>query len=305
MCVKLSLLPNGSEVNCRKCWQCREQKVDDWVGRCLAESKTSTACHSITLTYGEDETGEKDHLRAAILTYSDLQRMFKHLRVDGYKFKYFAVGEYGSMKGRAHWHLMIFWAGKVPPHELSTVTEKRFHNKYWPHGFQHWEKPTAKSIRYVCKYIQKDMGKDERQGHLAMSKKPPLGNEYFHKLAGKYVAQGLAPQDLFYSFPEVKDKNGKPKRFYMTGVTATNYLEAFCVQWAASGQGFTPNSPVVDEYEQSREGPYLGDLDIKWNERPEAVEPPPPIWKTINDYWDERSEKEWQNAIGKGGKTDE
>lgn len=249
MCTTPSLLPDGTEVSCRKCWQCLERKIDDWVGRCIAENKTAIAAHSITLTYGRDENGNEDHYRAAWLTYSDIQKFFKRLRRDGYKFRYLVCGEYGSTKGRAHWHLLMFWTNKVPPHELTTRVAKRFENKYWPHGYQHWEKPTPASIRYVCKYIQKDIGKEEKQGHLSMSKKPPLGFLYFQNLARKYVDAGLAPQDLVYRFPEVRDKNGKPKDFHMTGTTARNFIEQYKSLWSLTQGGHFPNSTLIEEHD--------------------------------------------------------
>ncbi|MER9489796.1 hypothetical protein NKI50_28135 [Mesorhizobium sp. M0563] len=252
MCLNPGRLPDGTEFACRKCWQCSERRIDDWVGRCLAENKTANVGHSITLTYGRDEDGNEDHFRAAWLTYSDVQKFFKLLRRDGYKFRYLVCGEYGSEKGRAHWHLLMFWQGKVPPHELTTSrwNQKRFENKYWPHGFQHWEKPNAKSIRYVCKYIQKDIGKDERQGHISMSKKPPLGDQYFYELALKYVKAGLAPQDLTYRFPEVKDTKGKPKLFFMGGATAQNFIRYYQALWFLHQSAkHHPNSTIIEEHD--------------------------------------------------------
>lgn len=275
MCISPGKLPSGQEFPCRKCWQCHEQRVDDWVGRCLAESKTSVTAHSITLTYGRDEAGNEDHFRAAWLTYSDVQKMFKHLRIDGYRFRYLVAGEYGSMKGRAHWHLLIFWQGKVPPHELTTsrVQEKRFQNKYWPHGFQHWEKPNARSIRYVCKYIQKDMGKDERQGHLSMSKKPPLGALHFANLAQQYVDQGLAPQSYEYRFSDVLAKDGKPKSFYMRGTTARNFVEAYKAKWKERhGNRHHPNSTLIEDHEDRiTRQEWMPETD-HWGQRPPQLE---------------------------------
>lgn len=245
MCLVPSLLPNGKEVACRLCWQCRERKVNDWVGRCIAESKTATATHSVTLTYGQGEDGDEDHLRAKVLTYSDVQKYFKLLRFNGYPVRYFAVGEYGSTKGRAHWHLILFWQDKVPEHELNV----RFNEKHWPHGVSFWEKPSPASIRYVCKYIQKDMGKDERQGHLAMSKIPPLGGEYFRRHALKYIDQGLAPQTLEYSFDEARNRDGKKTRFIMFGATAEQFLGHFISGWEARYEAKRwPNSELVDEW---------------------------------------------------------
>ncbi|WP_221724636.1 hypothetical protein, partial [Ochrobactrum sp. SFR4] len=64
-----------------------ETKIDDWVGRCVAENKTAIAAHSISLTYGRDENDSVDHLHAAWLTYSDVQKYFKRLRKAKYKFR--------------------------------------------------------------------------------------------------------------------------------------------------------------------------------------------------------------------------
>lgn len=177
MCVSPGILPNGQLIGCRKCWQCKERRIDDWVGRCIAESKTAKACHFVTLTYGEatedgkDEgtrVGAKDHERTAVLTYSDVQKFMKKVRFDGFKVKYFAVGEYGSLKGRAHWHLLMFWQERVP----SLPLMRRIHSKWWadedgkPLGFVRWEKLTNKSVRYAMKYLTKDMEETARQGYF-------------------------------------------------------------------------------------------------------------------------------------------
>lgn len=258
MCIRPNRLPNGVEVACRKCWQCIENRVNDWVGRCIAETETARAASSITLTYGRDADGKEDHERAAVLTYSDVQKYVKLLRRHGYPCRYFAVGEYGSTKGRAHWHVMLFWQGPVPPH----TTEERFLERHWPHGWSYWEQPTPAAIRYVCKYIMKDMGQEERQGHLAMSKKPPLGAAYFEQLAARYVVQGLAPQEPYYSFGHVRDKNDRPVRFYLSGASLDLFCRAYLDQWAKVHKGHHPYSPVIEEYED-RQAQLVQELRIE------------------------------------------
>lgn len=224
MCVRPIVLLTGQEVACHKCWQCVENRVNDWVGRCIAEKVTSAAAHSITLTYGRDGDGCSDHLRAAVLTYSDVQKYIKLLRKHGYPCRYFAVGEYGTTKGRSHWHLVLFWSDAVPEHCL----RERFDERHWPHGVSFWDAVDGPSIRYVCKYIQKDVGGPEVQGHLAMSKKPPLGAAYFAERAAMFVDQGLSPQDGFYSFPEVdKLRDGRPVRYMLRGVSLDLFCQAF------------------------------------------------------------------------------
>ena len=264
MCVSERKLADGSFVACRVCWQCRENRINDWVGRCIAESKSATATHSITLTYGRDDDGNEDHLRAALLTYSDVQLYLKLLRRHGYPCRYFAVGEYGSMKGRAHWHLIAFWQDRVPPHQIG---ERFMDGRHWKRGYSHWEPCSAASIRYVCKYLQKGIGEDERQGHLAMSKKPALGSAYFRWLAGEYVRQGLAPQELTYWFPEVIDqKTERPKLFMLRegSPSADQFLAAYLDLWRRERGGFAPASELVTRYEDRlARGTYGAELLMK------------------------------------------
>lgn len=274
MCLNPVKIADVGWVACRECWQCRERKVDDWVGRNIAESKTAKAAHVVTLTYGEDRSvGGIDHLRAAVLTYSDVQKFLKHLRIDGYPVRYFAVGEYGSKKGRAHWHIVLYWQGAVPQHKL----RENFMQKHWPHGLSYWDKLTPEAVRYACKYLTKDMGDDARQGFGPMpSKKPPLGDAYFRQLAARYVEEGLAPQDLFYSFPEVRRvgihtrgktiktfrEAAKPIRFMMQGKTAENFCDYFVEGWRAKYDDEPPQSPVIWSYLNKKLEAYVDSITL-------------------------------------------
>lgn len=247
MCVAPLNLADGTETACHECWQCRENAINDWVGRNIAESRTAVASHAVTLTYGRSKrSGEVDHERAVILTYSDVQKYLKLLRRHGYAVRYFVTGEFGSLKGRAHWHIMLYWLDKVPPHEL----DRNFMEDHWPHGWSFWTEPTPHAVRYNCKYIQKDMGDAERQGHLAMSKKPPLGARYFESLAERYVAQELAPQDLSYRFrfPNA-DGTWKVHEFMLRDRSAELFLAHYVRAWELARPGRpTPPSELVNNW---------------------------------------------------------
>ncbi|MET2831595.1 rolling circle replication-associated protein [Mesorhizobium shangrilense] len=242
MCKAPQTLADGTVVGCRNCSQCFGRSVDDWTGRCIAESKFASAPFFVTLTYGRDENGNSDHLRAALLTYSDVQKYFKRLRKHGFPARYFAVGEYGSTKGRAHWHLLIFWQGPVPAHQPSTRADPvRFNQEHWELGFSTWEplgrsaEDTAAAVRYVCKYLNKDLGGPERQALCRMSKKPLLGASWLHERARLHVTQGIAPLDLYYSFPGVQAFDGSPKRYMLRpgSAAADLFCQSFNDQWAA------------------------------------------------------------------------
>lgn len=247
MCLNLIKLPDGSEARCQKCWQCLRDKVDDWTGRCIAEGQVSAAAHAVTLTYGRDTRYDAiDHVRAAALTYSDVQKFLKRMRKDGLKVRYFVVGEYGSMKGRAHWHALLFWENAQPIVRLRENTD--FH--WWPHGHTFWDALTPEAIRYACKYIAKEEVPDGDMHHKGMSRHPPLGDGYFRLLAARYVAARLAPQDWYYSFAEVR-KGNHPQKFRMQGKTRENFMRYFRDQWWEAYGDHPPNSDILDEWEDA------------------------------------------------------
>lgn len=249
MCVTPILLPTGQTVACRNCNRCRDNRIKDWIGRCIAESRTAVATHSITLTYAPLVRGGVKidrHERTAVLTYSDVQKFLKILRTSGYPVRFLICGEFGKRKGRAHWHGILFWQRKAPEW---AVLEKNFNHSSWPHGHMFWEEPSYKAVGYVCKYVQKDVGDEQAQGKLTMSKEPAIGGLYFRDLARRYVEQGIAPQAPFYRFPEAKKKNGQPVEFYMSGVTADQFREAYVLAFYDRYPGrHLPNSEFVEEW---------------------------------------------------------
>jgi hypothetical protein len=291
MCLNPSKIADVGFVACRECWQCRERKVDDWVGRNIAESKTAKEAVKIELTYGYDRTyGSIAHIRAAVLTYSDVQKMLKNLRISGFPCRYFVVGEYGSLKGRAHWHILIYWLDKVPEYKM--LTEK-YSWRWWPHGFAYFKPMGQHSVRYACKYILKDPEDPAKQSWGPQpSKLPPLGDAYFRRLAHRYVEAGLAPQNYFYSFDDVrrvphgtKAKTAKglrdsaqPIQFRMSGKTAENFARYFCEEWErVHPDRAPPASEVVSDY-YNRRGSYASSVVIDeyfpWRPGPRPHAPP-------------------------------
>lgn len=247
MCISPNTLIDGSKTACHKCWQCQEQAINDWVGRNIAESKTAVATNAVTLTYGRSEENAVDHLHSAILTYSDVQKYLKLLRRHGYPVRYFVAGEYGTKNGRAHWHIILHWQDKVPEHEFKVHAMEQ----HWPHGHSYWDDSSPAATKYVCKYILKDMGDDARQGHLAMSKKPPLGALYFEKLADQFVEQGLAPQTLEYTFQESRrrkqDGSYETIPYRLKDRSAEIYLRRYVDTWASQRpEQKIPKSELVE-----------------------------------------------------------
>lgn len=164
--TRLSLMQGGLEVvaACGTCTKCRAVRRRDVVGRALAESR-SPACRAFTfttLTYGHDDrySNKVDHPHANRLEYSDVQKWIKRIRkrqIPGsknkYRVRYMVAGEYGALKGRAHWHALLFWQSEPPQYSLE---ERWSEDPFWSEGFTNWQKANAKSIAYTAKYITKD-----------------------------------------------------------------------------------------------------------------------------------------------------
>lgn len=92
-------------AKCGKCDECRLERVRNWTYKIWLENLNHKQSCFITLTYADNEKGKN-------LNKHDLVKFIKRLRKK-YTFKYFAVGEYGEKKGRAHYHIIIL--GWTPP----------------------------------------------------------------------------------------------------------------------------------------------------------------------------------------------
>lgn len=244
MCITPVNISEVGLVACRNCWQCRKNRVNDYVGRAIAESLYSEETWSVTLTYA----GGTENPNAVTLVYKDVQDYFKRLRASGHKVRYIVTGEYGSKKGRAHWHAILFM-GKPKKLTPTPPTNKNTKEKHWPHGYSYFQKPDYKAFEYVLKYVLKDQAQEVQSSHLSMSKKPILGLAFILSLAEKYVKRGLPPLTTEYSFPDVRDKKGNLRKFRLTGRSREAFLQHFVEQWEKKHPTRpVPYSQLLDEY---------------------------------------------------------
>lgn len=260
MCISPKTGPNGERLACRKCWQCLANATDLWVGKCIAESKTAGKTYLVTLTYGSDERmgSEGNDMRAVTLCYPDVQLWLKRLRhqTTG-PIRFLAAGEYGSEKGRSHWHVIVFCENSntvIPNLKLDWryIHEGERGQLIWPHGYSYWEELEASAqIGYVCKYIKAD--EEERVYNTHVSKRPALGTAYFTLCAKLHVDQGISPLDTYYGFPDVLKTHGseagRPRRYIMTKAAAYKYCADFVTLWREKyGHDNWPQSDLIDQY---------------------------------------------------------
>lgn len=306
MCVNPRIHPSGLKTPCRQCWQCRENRINDWVGRCIAEKETSLATVAVTLTYGGGDTAQSRFLRK-----SDMTAFFKALRNDGHKVRYFMTGEYGSKKGRAHWHVVLFWQSKLPHVEFG----KNITVPWWPHGLTFWQEGSTPGIRYVMKYINKEDHDPDHSKTLGMSRKPILGARFFEGLAQRYIDSGLSPQRPYYKFKDVLDRNGKTLEFYMPPLVAQRFALAYICKYQAQFPGqFWPPSKMIDDLHDKLSGyvPPLSNTRPAMRDRPWMSTPdgsPERFDEKLNSFYcivdgqklfwtfDEKGQREWGKKI--------
>lgn len=200
-------------VPCRKCKRCLDFRVADYVGRSLCEASTSAATVSVTLTYRP-----RDDFKDVVLHPPHFQAFVRALRRRGHYLRYLAAGEYGELKGRAHFHAILFF--KPSPAGIPQMPQKErfWPEEWWPHGhvFADWS-ADQRAIRYVCKYLLKA---ERGESWFSLSKKPPLGWDFFAARADEQIALGLAPVSFEYRPPNA----GSKARFHMVGAVRRDYL---------------------------------------------------------------------------------
>lgn len=237
MCVspiKMKHFGHGVGAPCRKCWQCVENRKNDLLGRCIAESQHCVGASVITLTYGNSPNinGAEQIYEAQNLTYDDVQRYLKRVRRADYPLRYMLAGEYGAKKGRAHWHIIAFWQERIPDRPLREMADDPYWTPFAYGGGTFWDEFSPESASYVCKYLSKADPVTGESSLQKMSTNPPLGARYFGELADRYVDQMLVPRNPEYSFQDVKErKTGGPRVFRMSGATLDLFCTRFVWRW--------------------------------------------------------------------------
>lgn len=293
MCIKPNEI-NGQLVACRDCWQCKSVKVDNILGRAMAEQSSAVRTDVVTLTYGPDSEGNEFHQDSTILNGNHPRLAFMLLRKAGYKFRYICAGEYGDLKGRAHWHVIFFWYGEPP--EVESYLEN-IHVKWWPHGHTYWDECNERTVRYVCKYVAKSRwGEDGSQTRFSYSKRPALGHTYLSDLAKMHVDQGIVPKSRIYQFPTCYKKDGTRRNFRMTDAMLHWFLSEFERHWYARNIKAYVDTELTNDW---RDGIALRQFDRNRTiiqkdryTRPVRIEKPKRSPTGAKVMWD-RASKHW------------
>ncbi len=224
---------------CRQCWRCKQNRVNDYVARALAEASVSIASCTLNLTYAT-----RDDLADKVLHPRHFQLFMKLLRRAGHKVRYLVAGEYGEKKGRAHFHVLLFFSDIVSrgqsafynpdhiadpdssaPFSREIPQERMVHIREWPHGHItcDWS-ASEKSARYVCKYLLKKADQ-KHNSWFSLSKKPALGADWFARKAEMHSDLGALP----HSFEYLPPGGTRGRKYLMTGATRRDFLNAVTI----------------------------------------------------------------------------
>lgn len=177
-------------VPCGRCAQCRQQKSDEWSFRLLEHSKYTFDCGGFmyfdTLTYAPQYLPHISDFYPFIssdvdypcFNYIHLRKFVARLRqrckrIYSSNFSYFIAAEYGTDKvnrkslHRPHYHGVFFVTGSISPVEFSKLVSDcwfygltdgiPYKSPYYVNhnSFLCGSAGALRSIKYVCKYVQK------------------------------------------------------------------------------------------------------------------------------------------------------
>lgn len=156
------------------------------------EQKLHEQSTFITLTYNPENCPKSNSISKRELQLF-LKRLRKHTKI---KFRYFAVGEYGSKSLRPHYHAIVFGIGIDIMQENIT--------KAWQLGMTHVGQVTAQSAAYVAHYTTKKnvnfkLNNPELEPEFTlMSRRPGLGMDWAYKIALAYQARHIKFEGTTY-----------------------------------------------------------------------------------------------------------
>lgn len=193
---------NEAVVPCGKCYYCRQNYRNMWITRLKAEFLDCINGQFVTLTYDDEHLPVADYvtdlgevIKKQFPDKIGFQRFIKRLRKK-YKFRYFAVPEYGDLSQRVHWHALFF---------LQFVPDLKFYDdveRAWGNGYVQFGDITDASITYVTKYLLKssNLPYDIADNKMLCSRTPPIGSDIIMKFKDYAVKSGNFTQLSFAGY---------------------------------------------------------------------------------------------------------
>lgn len=180
-------------VPCGRCIGCRMEKARQWAIRCMHELRYHEKSCFLTLTYDKEHISDDYSLSPADMTCF-IKRLRKHY--PSIRIKYLQCGEYGTLKGRPHHHMILFGIDFSECRYFFERTRNKdilfrsdFLDSVWGNGMCIIGDVTLESVQYVCRYtLKKRYGDDastyygkRKPEYITSSKRPAIGRRFFEE----------------------------------------------------------------------------------------------------------------------------
>lgn len=160
-------------VPCRKCRPCLQQRAAEWVTRIYWEWAHHVGPTPVFVTFTYSDR------RRDCVTYRDVQLFMKRLRAKHGRLRFACVREFGSKKGRKHYHAIIFPSFEMWCHAKQRRQALRAEfEAIWGIGFLFIKKMHKNSVPYLCKYLVKSLADpDQGDARIRCSRREFLGRK--------------------------------------------------------------------------------------------------------------------------------
>lgn len=153
------------KVPCGHCYECEQQKQQEWFVRnyfhWLEQSANSSFFY--TLTYNNENIPKFNSCGRTILCFSKrnvqlfLKRLRKRLSKLGITLSYMISSEYGELYKRPHHHALFYLSERMNPYAFYKLVEETWQYGFVKYGDNVGQLMDVRGIRYVTKYITKDI----------------------------------------------------------------------------------------------------------------------------------------------------
>lgn len=201
-------------VPCGHCVKCKQMRQSMWAMRLMHELETTEDATFATLTYNDRWLPSDGQLHK-----EDAQLFIKRLRarVAPVRIKYYLCGEYGALRGRPHYHAILYGIDQ----RYQNIIEKE-----WAMGFVTCRPVNERACRYVAKYVLKQALGDIRRYREVTGRQEPyqccsrgLGLSWLMARADRIGSQGLSRHGRKIPLPRYYIKQLKQRGLLSDRVT--------------------------------------------------------------------------------------
>lgn len=224
-------------IPCGRCLGCLIDKREMWEERANYEYKTKLVGAFITLTYSNESlidcliidnqgqqqfTLKKEHLRKYIRNIREAIKDQEETALTQHKFSYIACGEYGESNKelpRPHLHIIIFG--------LDWYANKKTLEDAWEYGITDIRPILRGGIRYVLKYMDKQLNTDEifeKYGRKCLQEPFKTQSKSFgENLYKEKLMSGEANANNWYTYKGYHNKPMKIPEHYIDKYLGINH----------------------------------------------------------------------------------